>query len=125
MAMVVSELTVDKTKVVKVESLNRMFDIMSEDQTFMGRVPACTKEDFQNAIIKRLGDAKELNWTTFRYLLDDISWRTVHKEEVKDKVEKLFEEANLLLKAGKKQDSFDMSLKAAGIARHFSYHDLK
>lgn len=52
-----------------------MFEVMARDDTYMGRVPDCSAEEFQAAVDKRLGDKKELNWTTFRHLLDDIRWR--------------------------------------------------
>ena len=93
---------------------------MARDDTYMGRVPDCSAEQFAAAADKRLGDKKELNWTTFRHLLDDVPWRTVQKHEVQLKVDQLYEEANILLRAGKRQESFNECLKAAGITRHFS-----
>lgn len=93
---------------------------MARDESCMGRVPACTPEAFSAAVDRRLGDKKELNWSTFRLILDDIPWRTVEPHEVQEKVDRLYEEADLLLRAGKRQESFNECLKAAGITRHFS-----
>lgn len=107
-----------KTKTIKRDSLQKMFDIMQKDDTYLGKVPTISKEEFLEKVALRMKDKKELSYLTFRLLLDDFDWRTVTKAESQSRVDTLYENANTLLREGKSQDAINECAKALSLSRY-------
>lgn len=107
-----------KTKTIKRESLLKLFDIMEKDDTYLGKVPTISKDEFLEKVAQRMKDKKELSYLTFRLLLDDFSWRTLTKAESQGRVDALYENANTLLREGKSQDAINECAKALSLSRY-------
>jgi hypothetical protein len=107
-----------KTKTIKRDSLLKLFDIMEKDETFLGKVPKITKDEFTLAVGQRLREKKELSYLTFRQLLDDFGWRTLAKAESQARVTALYEQAGVLLRGGKAQDAINECAKALSLSRY-------
>lgn len=108
-----------KTKTIKRESLAKLFAIMENDETYLGKVPTITKYQFDDIIAARMKDRKELSYLTFRLLLDDFAWRVQSKDVAQERIDTLYEKANMLLKQGKKQESINECEKAICLSKHF------
>lgn len=107
-----------KTKTIKRDSLLKLFDIMQKDDTFLGKVPVISKDEFIQKVALRLKDKKELSYLTFRLLLDDFAWRKLSRVETKDRVDSLYEMAGTLLREGKSQDAINECTKALSLSRY-------
>lgn len=108
-----------KTKTIKRESLAKLFDIMKNDDTYLGKIPVITREAFDQIVAERIKEKKELSYLTFRLLLDDFGWRILGQDESQERVDKLYEKANMLLKLGKKEESMAECEKAISLSKHF------
>lgn len=107
-----------KTKLIKRESLLKLWEVMEKDETYLGKIPMISKEEFNNIVAIRLKDKKELGYLTFRKLLDDFGWRKLNKSETQGRVDKLYHTANVYLREGKSQDAINECAKALSLSRY-------
>ena len=107
----------NKTKTIKRESLAKLFDKMITDETYLGKVPTISKEDFEVLVNTRLKDRKEISYVKFRLLLDDFSWKVQDQNILKERSDKLYSDATYLLKFGKDADALNECIKAMSLTR--------
>ena len=106
-----------KTKTIKKESLTKLFDKMAADDTYLGKVPTIGKEQFEQLVNDRLKDKKEISYVKFRLLLDDFAWKVQDQNVLKERSDKLYADANYLLKFGKDVDALNECIKAMGLTK--------
>lgn len=96
-----------------------MWDVMEKDETFLGKIPEITKEEFNNIVSNRLKDKKELSYLTFRLILDEFPWRLINRRQAHERADKLYQTANDLLRANKDSDALNECIKAIGLTKYF------
>ncbi len=111
------ELIVEKTKVIRKESLDRLWEAMEKDETYMGKVPAFNKRQFDEIVNSKLGDKKQLSSLTFGKILEAVQWKELSNQEVKERADKFYQSATELLRAKKDSDCLAECIKALGITR--------
>lgn len=106
----------DKSGFLDITELQKLMKDLINDKGIMGKIPRITEAE-----VEHLFDSwdknkdNKISWQEFRNGLNNWEWRLMDKEEMHQRIDQYFEEANRKKVQGNMKEAYELSCKALAL----------